>query len=442
MKEQAAQGARAALVPFSHTINLGEIAQRLARALLADSHGPLFSVSNNRLLVNPRSVMIAFYKSLQDKPLDFLENPPLGFDKTILLGTGVSTKSHDVSDNVVHLRNAISEALNLALQFKPQLIAPTTRAWIDACSLTEDFPSSLPKTAKIVAAAYAPADKAAVAKTISTIEKIDSVVWLEILTKNIANVIKAIATSNDQTITDADIARISTRLHADASGQIGEFLQFLEDGALSRARLHVACELLTAIAANGDSHLKNYTARINAARAIFAAPGAEALILDASKAYGANGVADLTFSLNTTGFYDCLPIWIRPNAQIFEQRFDANLSSEREITYKLRLNGFKHAGRESKTAFEGELKALRTILSANEGNDKTDVQFPKLFSFSSSSAKRLQTISKPRPTPLPRALKPPLRQPSPKSSTISTEQRTKSRNWPPRPSESCANGPS
>lgn len=370
MTTAAAFGARAALVPCSPMINLTAIADRLADHLTGPLNAPLIQVQGDRIVIDPIPTLRALCVGLGEKPIDFLETDLEAFSKIVVrkVGAGIGNDRNAAATAVERIRNILRPQIDAALA------SDSARPAVDAAlsffagsTKGKHFLERTPEIASIVPATFGDNASSAIGKTLLAIERVTATDWK-------SRIIQALegAAAQDRNRTADDIIGVSSRARLDTSGQLGRFLVFLEDVALSRARLHVAMQILGDIAQLDKANPKEltpfqtYAMRIAAARVALALDPQQPTKLDPSSLYGANSVGDLSVSLSSASFYGNLPIWFEPEAQLYEQRFDGGLSADRAISYRLRVNGWQTLAFNALTAFQARVEKLAAILDPNK----------------------------------------------------------------------------
>ncbi|OQW96103.1 MAG: hypothetical protein BWK79_00110 [Beggiatoa sp. IS2] len=168
---------------------------------------------------------------------------------------------------------------------------------------------------------------------------------------------------------EQDFNRETTR----PENQINRFLKFLDDTALARVRLVISISLLNNIAdylVNREKQdnlpkkatvwqLVEYAQRVQLFFDYFTGEQPPLIDLNLS-AHFSNVDSLLDEEVMNIGFFNALPIFPEPNAQLFEQ-FDKNPARTlREVSYRFRINGNNSEG---KSAFLARLERIRDNLS-------------------------------------------------------------------------------
>ena len=202
-----------------------------------------------------------------------------------------------------------------------------------------------------------------IARVFTAIETIDGADGFETFLQNIAARLRRDDVDEDQI--DAIVATIRTQRQLPGS-QLGQFLDFLDDEALSRVRLQVSMRIMQAIAEHGGSMLKEYVGRVRAAYEAFAGANGEALLLDGSADYGVNGRTDLAEQLRKAMFYSCLPVWAEWAAQLYESRMNpgGGFKTVREVSYRFRVNGLSPHDGQMKRSFDKRLDRMQEVFDA------------------------------------------------------------------------------
>ncbi|NJO15686.1 MAG: hypothetical protein HC877_08045 [Thioploca sp.] len=164
--------------------------------------------------------------------------------------------------------------------------------------------------------------------------------------------------------------------------QFNRFLKFLDDTALARVRLAIGFNLLNSLAhylsqrekqANLPQEmtiwqLVEYVQRVQAFFDYFTGEPAPLIELDLSASFpGMEGLLDE--EAVKIEFYNALPIFPEPNAQLFEQHDE--VKTIREVSYRFRINGNNPETRES--AFMSRLERIRANLSNPDKNSRRDL---------------------------------------------------------------------
>lgn len=364
------------------SLQLHRVVERLLLAITPKQIGaapgdlPLFAFDGDRLVVNPRSVLErlvrdeGFLSALTPGEKTGLacdlELPPIGtiakMGGRLLPGSESSTSSA-----IEQLREDVAAALDCAVGTKDlnSLCFEEFRVGLAqmADTVSEKLPN-LPAAAKLVPVAFASEHRTAdqrskdVARVFTAIEQIDGSDCLVSLLDNIADRLRRRDIDEDQI--SAILASVRSQREQPGS-QLGQFLDFLDDDALSRVRLHVQMRLMRAIAQHGGKALQRYVSRVWEAYNSFAGTDGNALLLDGSAQYGMNGRADLAEQLRKAMFYSCLPVWSEWAAQLYESRMNPGRGfvTVREVSYRFRVNGKSPRNGETKHSFDHRLDRMR-----------------------------------------------------------------------------------
>ncbi|MDD2749906.1 hypothetical protein [Acidithiobacillus sp.] len=371
------------------SVRLAKLAELIAMALPPTQDEPqaalpLLSVRNGQIVVNTRGVLVRLYRNhefKQFKPDDGngfildMEPPPRGTTARVggrlQQGTEVAT-----TKNLEKVYSIISDLVDEAMKcVDPGSLAITS---MDetlqrmADSVKERKPSE-PSTASLVPVLFASNDRRPderlkdVGKVLTAIETVDGPDRLELLCGGIANKLRKEGMEDDEI--DETLAAIRAQRNRQGS-QIRDFLDFIDDEALSRVRLQVTMGLMDALRGQSSkSGFKAYVRQVKDCFAQFAGVKGEALLLDPSLIYGQQNVSDLAEHLRKAMFYACLPVWAEGSAQLFETRTEPaqGVATLREVSYRFRVNGNNPLT--GKSAFESRLEHLRERLFDNEEKD-------------------------------------------------------------------------
>lgn len=244
------------------------------------------------------------------------------------------------------------------------------KAWAD--SIDESTPK-WPSTAALLPVAFAaPTRKAEeraqdVGRVMTAVETVDGADSLEKLLEGIA------AQMRKKGLDDQVEEVLETLRHQRTlpGSLMREFVDFLDDEALSRVRLQVTMRLMAAIASQSSSPaLKAYVANVLRCFEVFASADAEPLLLDVASRFGQANNADLGEHLHKALFYNCLSVWAQWSVQLFETRTDParGIGTMREVSYRFRVNGMNPT--EGKSAFDARMDRLSERLLKPTESDK------------------------------------------------------------------------
>lgn len=338
---------------------------------------PLILVKENHLIVNPRSVLQRFVTQ-KDFIDTFTPGPDSGFicdmempsfGTTAKVGGRLLPGSEaQVSKAIERLHEGVSEAISRALGTKDvrELCFDTVHSGLQ--KIADSAEESLPlgtRVATLVPVQFANearhADRRAqdVARLFTAIETVNGADCLDAFLDNIATKLRREEMDEDT----LDAILVNLRHQRDLEGsQLSRFFNFLDDEALARVRLQVSMRLMEAIAEHASPLLAMYVERVVGCYERFGGPDGEALLLDATSAFGQAGRTDLAEQLRKAMFYGCLSVWPEWSAQLFETRVksDKGFQTVREVSYRFRVNGRSPATGES--AFDSRLELLRSRL--------------------------------------------------------------------------------
>jgi hypothetical protein len=382
------------------SIQLHRLVERLTHAIApatgaaADEQAfPLVAYDGSRLIVNPRSVLMrliadgefleAYTPSENSGFVCDIDLPPIG--TTAKVGGRLLPGSEAATSAAIdHLQEVIGAALERAIDGKDlgAMCFDSTRAGLERiANSVQEKVAPPPPTAKLVPVAFAREPRAAdtrakdIARVFTAIETINGADEFEAFLQNIATRLRRDDVDEDQL--DAIDATIRTQRQLPGS-QLGMFLDFLDDEALSRVRLQVSMRIMQAVAEHGAPPLKSYVDRVRAAYEAFASANGEALLLDGSADYGINGRTDLAEQLRKAMFYTCLPVWAEWAAQLYESRMNpgGGFKTVREVSYRFRVNGMSPQDGEMKHSFDNRLDRLQAVFDADSG-DKSHPRLPR-----------------------------------------------------------------
>lgn len=372
-------GARISARHRAPSVNLSKLAEILARSIATSTSAgaeglPLATAVDGKVRINTRGVLARLMQQPDFKSsfapgedagfLRDAELPPMGttakMGGRLLQGTdAVAAKTIDA------LHKAIGMELDSALAgidlTKLSKVSFEAAVKSMAATIGVEAPH-LPKSALMVPVQFAdPARPTAerekdIGRLLSGLETIDGRDWLELI---LSGVERKLRNDNED---DDDIEEIvsAIRLQSKRPGtQIRRFLEFLEDEALARVRLHVAMRLMEAVAAQSKKPgFKSYVQRVRECFESFAGAEGEALALEVGAVYGVANNTNLAEQLRKAMFYNCLPVWGECAVQLFERRIDPARSQPtvREVSYRFRVNGMNPGT--GRSAFESRLDRL------------------------------------------------------------------------------------
>lgn len=202
----------------------------------------------------------------------------------------------------------------------------------------------------------------AVAKVISALEQVDAKDYFEKMTKAIADHLEQQDYDEDE-IEEAQDNLRQERNRGDS--QIGRFLSFLENEALSRVRLNISVGIMAEIAAIARQQpSKNNALLVSYIETIVGISELEdSLDVDLSQYFGSNAQFSLNDYLNRSSFYNCLAVWSEAKTQIFEEKIilESGEAIQREISYRFKINGKNPET--GKSAFESRLEKIKDYLN-------------------------------------------------------------------------------
>lgn len=214
-----------------------------------------------------------------------------------------------------------------------------------------------------------------VARTMTAIEEIagDRMDTFERMATSISELLRADGSTPGEISTVIAYYRQQVKT---PGSQLYRFLDFLEDEALTRVRLHVSFRLMDAIAdaaagrldtaeATDMQVLIDYIRRASALFQTLGSPDGEDVWLNMAREYGDQGDFSLHDEVITVRFAGCLPVWPESVAQIFEQQRRAAdqpalRATVREVSYRFRVNGINPDDRLS--AYQSRLARIRDCL--------------------------------------------------------------------------------
>lgn len=358
------------------SIDLSPLCEQLAQAVsdVAAQSDAFLSFNQGKLTVNVNAVTSYFIKH-PDFPKQFspegasvlLRNLTLPPSDTVarLGGRLLSGSEPRASKAIEHLHESISSAIDATCNpgVYTSLLAPSVTSALDemAASIGEKSPA-LSNSATLVPVIFAPGQRKAnertndLARLFTAVEIIDGRDWLEALLNGIST--RLTKRGVDPSEIEDIVESIRTTRNQPGS-QIHRFLDFLDDDALSRVRLQVTMQLMSAVAAQSKhAGFQDYVHRVIEAYEKFAGPNSEALTIDVAAVYGQLNSSLLGDHLNRAMFYSCLPVWSEWSVQLFETRTEPTrgFKTMREVSYRFRVNGMNP--QQGCSAFDARLKRI------------------------------------------------------------------------------------
>lgn len=209
----------------------------------------------------------------------------------------------------------------------------------------------------------------AVAKVISSVERVDADDYFERMCEAVSKYLEQSDSDEDEIVSAIDSLDAEKERE---DSQINRFLNFLDDEALARVRLTITFRIMEAIAENtptanqtGHQLLAEYVNRVltlcESAKEI-------GYPVDLTAHFGITTEFNLLDYLSKATFYSCLPVWAEWKTQIFEEK-DTNQTATshgvvREVSYRFRVNGQNPEF--DKAAFEARLERIEEDLLENE----------------------------------------------------------------------------
>lgn len=209
-----------------------------------------------------------------------------------------------------------------------------------------------------------------VARVIAAVEEVDASEWIDRLAKPL----EIALTKRD--LDEAEIADIVQGLREEArreGSQTHRMQRFIGDDALARARIEVGMAIMGAVreavvgwaSDPGARRLVQYADAVTRLRDSVLSGDVE-ISIDAGRALGNSAKTTLYAQLVKVGFMYCLPVWPRPETQLFELRSRAAQGERvlREVSYRFRINGRRPDS--DKSIFADRIARLRKALLGNE----------------------------------------------------------------------------
>lgn len=408
-------GSRISARDRAPSVNLSKLTEILSKSIASSGIGgaaglPLLNADDGKLRINTRGVLERFmrhadFKSsfLPGEESGFLrdaELPPLGMTAKmggrLLQGTdAAATKAIDALHEAV--RKSIDATLIDADLTK--LTRDSLESALKTMALTIGVATpDLPQSASMIPVHFAEPTRATaerekdIGRLLSGLETVDGRDWLELLLSGIERKLR-----NDNEDAD-DIEEIvsALRLQSTRPGtQVRRFLEFLEDEALARVRLHVTMRLMEAVAAQSKKPgFTSFVRRVRECFDSFAGAEGEPLTLDVGAVYGVSNNTDLAEQLRKALFYNCLPVWGECAVQLFERRIDPaqNQPTVREVSYRFRVNGMNPGT--GKSAYESRLdRIFERVLETPGASDNVKRSVAELVFLSLVVPKSLSTAA-------------------------------------------------
>lgn len=376
------------ITPSLHIAPLINLLSQLLEKPTNIGEHPLLSYIEGKVVINTRGVLHRMYKSEKfnsycepTKTTGFVRDlyaPPKG--TTARVGGKLLSGSHvETSKAVNQLVNQLQKHINQAIpeNIQNEITSHSVEEAIKA--IASNFSVTLPKeidTAIVVPVAFANSERKIGAKESDLARMFSGIETLEggdALERFIVSATKYMQ-RYDNSFDDDEIASItqSIRTRSVQSGDtVQRFLHFLEDEALSRVRLQVSMELMSALSkVSSKVGFKTYVSRVLDCFKHFAGPLGESLHIDVSSDFGARNNIDFAEALKRSGFYTCLPVWPEWCVQLFESRPDTlstTGNTVREVSYRFRVNGVNPE--ENKPAFNVRLNNHENNLKNEDPNN-------------------------------------------------------------------------
>lgn len=336
---------------------------------------PLIALQDNHLIVNAGAVLRRF---IDDKEFKATFSPGESsgficdidvprFGTTAKVGGRLFPGSEvEMSKAVERLRTSIAAAICTALEGKNahELCFDSVGLGLQhiGASVGETVPSSQ-SAASLVPVQFASearhAEKRAqdVARLFTAVETVDGADCLDALLENMAPQLRRRGVDEGT----LEVILVNLRRQREIKGsQLSRFFDFLDGEALARVRLQVSMRLMEAIAEHASPPLAAYVRNVVSCYERFGGPDGEALLLDATSAFGQAARTDLSEHLRKALFYGCLSVWPEWSAQLSETRTrsDKGFQTFREVSYRFRVNG--RSPMTGQNAFDSRLELLHT----------------------------------------------------------------------------------
>ncbi|MDI1258271.1 hypothetical protein [Aquabacterium sp.] len=363
------------------SLQLAKLVELLVNAVTPDTAGPsalpFVSVAGQKVLINLRAPLARLVQTDAFQTA-FAPGADTGFmrDMDIPLkgltartgGRLTQATEGAASKAIAKLHAEINTTLDAALKdldvgsFALPSMDAALKLYAD--SIGESAPN-LPKTASMVPVAFASNDRRNeerskdIGRVLTAIETVDGRDGLDLMCQGIAHKLRKDGLDDE---VEETLAAIKAQRNRPGS-QIREFLDFLDDQALSRVRLQVTMRLMGALASQSTKNgFKAYVERVRQCYELFGGVGGEALMLDTSTVYGQANTSDIAEHLRKSMFYTCLPVWAQWSVQLFETRTEPTkgFATVREVSYRFRINGDNPMT--GKSAFDTRLDKLHDQL--------------------------------------------------------------------------------
>lgn len=356
----------------SPSIHLTPIVQVLNQILASHNENFIrYSLPNSKMLIDTKVVtehLISHPKLKEFNVVADMTQPPRN-GTTATLGGKLKDDPISFSREVDKLYLQINQILDsLPPQLLQNLTLPTAEDYLKQLSLSMVGNLSLvPKkqnTVKIQPVAFRKSDDVGqsatqnLARVIYAKETIDAEHWLDTFKEGISTWM--FHKQYDEETIDSILDSIEFQKD-NPDSQVGKFIKFLDDIALSRVRLQVVMDLMTALAQqSNDPLLSLYVENIIQCYQLFASHTADTVIIDVSSNYGSRSNINLMQYFSNSITYTKLPIWAEPSIQLFENINENShgFSAVRDISYRFKVNGKSAQAGDDKTAFLGKLDKL------------------------------------------------------------------------------------
>lgn len=339
------------------SLHLAPLLELLAKALVPTEKSPqtalpLVAFDGSKLVINTRGVLMRLYDE-KNFTKNFAPSENSGFVRDLTIPARGTTarvggrllygSENANTKGIEKLQNAVSAALDEVLKevdLSKLTVPSLDRALQLMAHTVDERPPSVPQKAALVPVIFASNERKVdernkdIGKVLTAIETVEGPDRLMQLCDGIA------AKLRKEDTDDEDIEEIRREIMGRRNrpgDQIGQFLEFLDDGALSRVRLQVMLNLMEALATQSNkAGFKAYIARIRICFEKFGGVQGSAIQLDPSSAYGLASVSELGEYLRQVFFYNCLPVWVQCSAQLFETCTES--ATQREVSYRFRVN--------------------------------------------------------------------------------------------------------
>ena len=354
------------------TIHLSPIIKALTELISSNQHAYIHhSPQNNRLVIDTKVIIEKFLSHNELKNFEVIadlgELPKKNTSAT--LGGNLFDEPLVLSREVDKLYHQINALLaNTPDKVFHQIALPDVNNYLNQLSLSMvgndslvPTPQNLLNIQPIAFTTYDNPNNTAVnnvARLFYAKETINAQGWLDTFKAGI----ESWMSQNDyeEEVIDDILSSIDYQKD-NPDSQMANFINFLDDMALSRVRLQVVMDLMQALAKQSNSQLlKNYIENIRQCYELFASQKASTVTIDVSKVYGSRTSIDLMSYLNNIYAYGNLPVWAVPSIQLFEN-INENIhgfATVRDVCYQFKINGKAMQSGEDKTAFINKLDKL------------------------------------------------------------------------------------